>query len=542
MKDNKKMFLIFFAVFIISFLWQFSLTYNFNYFWEDNGYLDAHQEYLQNPAKYSFLRVTGKFLKTLNAPVNFYRIEYNQRPLAPMCLDMSILFHKFLLKISGNVLIVDRILKSFLFGCYAVIVFCFFYIIGDKERRNYSKLVIASLLLGYFLVLPETWLFVLYFCDELLITMLMAALSLAVFYFYYNNDSLKNKFLLAVLFFFIVFTAYISILIKHVGRINFAIILLFLFFTKKKKILTWKYGLLILVLLFLSVPLFGMFSKGSLGGISDYMNLDGNNGIFSILIRFLTTFRFSFSPHAFYLLLLFGLFFVFHLYAFFRKKNCSKTPEVAFLRGLVIFSSFWFLFTAITSFMARGFIFDPLFFLRFEFSVFIVPQALFLASYSQFVYKKYFSAKKGMQYIIYIFIILAFIQNAKRLNEWRGGWGSYFLGYDTARQYIDSHAKNAIMLIQPDHLPPVYFTSTNKVKMAAVNDLTNPSVLRLYQKEYALVYIVHRSPLVFIGPSIVNEIKLTIKDDSPYGKFKKIIGKYYPEPMYIYEVNVAPSG
>ena len=368
-------------------------------------------------------------------------------------------------------------------------------------------------------------------------------IALATFFFLYNNDTIQNKWLISALFFIIIFFTQLSILTKHVGRINFAVIFLFLLFTNYKKLFKPHYFILILTLFCLSFPILGIFkvfsgeSILSILGISNHMGIqETTRGILSTLILFLKTFPYSFLPHAFFLTLLFFIFLIFHLFAVFTKKNSIDDEHTKAICSLCIFSLFWFLFAAISMFIARGFIFDPLYFTRFEITIFLIPQALFLLSYCIFIWRKYYSNQKIFHYIILIFLLLAILHNTQRLNEWRGGWGAYFLGYDTARQYVDEHAEHTALLVPLDHASPTYFVPPSTNKHIMVADLTNSSLVHSFLENYTAIYIANRGPLFFDDASIINIANLTIIDSSPYGIIKKVIGKYYPNPMYVYKL------
>ncbi|MBI4140846.1 hypothetical protein HY485_03345, partial [Candidatus Woesearchaeota archaeon] len=141
--------------------------------------------------------------------------------------------------------------------------------------------------------------------------------------------------------------------------------------------------------------------------------------------------------------------------------------------------------------------------------------------------------------VVILFILLGIFHNAVRLNEWRGGWGAYFLGYNTVRQYIDDTSHDAILLFRWDHMLAIMFDpeSSNTQAMVKDKDLTNSSILRYYARNYSAVYITNRRPLVFNDSSIVNIANLTIVDKSPYGVFKMAVGRYYSEPFYLYLLN-----
>ena len=67
-------------------------------------------------------------------------------------------------------------------------------------------------------------------------------------------------------------------------------------------------------------------------------------------------------------------------------------------------------------------------------------------------------------------------------------------------------------------------------------DLTNVTQLKAYKENYTHVFVTTPYELQFQDSAIVSVANLTIKDNSPYGKIKKRIGKYYSTQMYVYEV------
>ncbi len=548
MEFKKRTFLLFCFVFLFSFFWMLSLTYNFNFFWEDSTYLRQYASYAQNPQEYTLSKITTSFIKASIEPKQFSRVEYHRRPLEHKFL------YPFLVALFGVQVLFYRIGIALLFGCFITLCFAFLYRLGEEnisdQAQNESFILkilkptffIPICIVLYISILPTTWLMTLYASDDLLISLLFTTTALFLFYFFYNNDAIQNRSLLSILFFFIVFFTDLSILTNQVGRINIIILSLFLLFTERKKLATFRYFSLLFVLLFLSFPILGFFRLFAgenilnILGIGTHLGVDQGIDTFQLFVTFIKTFHLTFLPHAFFLLCLFLIFFFLHLYSLFIKKEKREdTKTTQQLRSFVLFSFFWFFLSSFIFYIARGFVFDPHFFLRFGFTLFIIPQTFFLVGYVLFVYKKYVPEKKIFQYIIYMAFLLALMQNLQGLNEWRGGWGAYFLGYDTARQYVDDHSQNAILLLPFDHASPTYFAppSTNQHNM--VSDLTNTSLLQSYQQNYSAVYIANRYPLVFDDPSIVNIANLTIVDNSPYGWFKKAMGRYYSTPMYVYK-------
>ncbi len=546
LKKLIRKFLPIIIVFLVSFLWFYILTYNFNFFWEDTWVFDEYENSIKAPEAYTFKALTISFAKLITNKDILYEVRYGARPLNPFYVSL------FASTFGLNV-IHQRIAKAVLVGILFVFIFLFVKKIGKQEEVIFSykrfslnnQSILCFLLLSYILMLPELWILTLYIVDSFLITMVFEVIVMCLFFFYYNNDQIKNKLILSILFFCIAFFTHIVTLTRHIGRINFVLFFLFLLLTDKKKILTWKFGSLIVVLLLISFPVFGIISAGvgstskmsdSLG-ITEHTGTTGTMGLFYLSIIFLKTVHLSFLPHGIFLGVLLILFIVFHIYAYLNARKekteqvCDK--DVILLRNIFIFSFIWFVLVVFVFYIARGLVFDIVSFLRCEFVIFIVPQTLFIIAYTQFVYKKYFSKKIVFQYLIYLFLILAILSNVQRLNEWRGGWGSYYLGYNTVRQYVDEHAEHAVLIIPFDHASPIYFFSTNQHKMEV--EQTNISLLKEYQKNYTSVFITNRHELIFNESSVVNIANLTIIDDSPYGRIKKAMGKYYKRPMYLYE-------
>ena len=195
------------------------------------------------------------------------------------------------------------------------------------------------------------------------------------------------------------------------------------------------------------------------------------------------------------------------------------------LYELSVFNFFWYLFAVAIFFVARGFDFPLKFFLRFEFIIFILPQAIFVVSYALWVRRTYFPRAQVLITLFCLLLILASLHNLERLNNWRGGWGSVFLGYDSARAYVDEHEDYALLVIPSDHLPPFVFTSANEVLM--LPDQTNMTLLKEYSSNHTAVFIAARIPLDFNQSDAV-PIPLTLRDSSPYGRLISLLQDIFP--------------
>ncbi len=542
---------LFLFVILLSVSWMFLLTYNFSFFWEDGQILELFKNYESQKDQYSATQVMktvvamlfhpfklSEFYKKTCGCCSFYAINYLCRPLS----DIMDRVHTGLFGIN---LFHHRIAKAFLFS---FLIFLYFYFLWRPFKESCGKssgrtsvlqenVLFPVLILCYLLVLPEFFIAVLYYVDLLILTLFFSTASLFLFYFFYNKDC--GMFKSSLLFFGIVLFAQMSILMKHVARINFILILFFLLITNRKKLLQPRYFLLVLALFFLSFPFLGLFDIFSGESIYAVVGMSGHLGhevgTIEVLLSFIKTLHLSFIPHAEFLLLLLLATAAFHFLAVVKKNNCSSSVvDTTPVKNIVVWSGIWFLLEAFSSFISRGFVIEKMFFLRFEFSIFIFPQVLFVISYAYFVYRTYFSNRKWIYYVILLFLLLSIGHNILRLNDWRGGWGGYFLGYDTARQYVDAHEKQAVLLIKETHASPTYFLSNNTIAM--IPELTNSSVLKSFMAQYSTVFIVHTESLDFNNKEIRNIANLTVNDESPYGMLKKIVGKYYKHKMYLYKV------
>lgn len=544
----KKAYLLF-LIFFLSFSWFFMFTYNFPFIWEDTWLFSAAGYPVTGEIKHNFTLFKNQainFFKAITDTVNFYHVDYYRKTLNEFYVS-------FFGGVFGLNILHQRLAKTAMAGIFFVFIFLFInkIVVEEKLIRIYQEFYVSSyhififLTIAYFLMLPEFWILTLNLVDSLLFTLIFEIAALYLFLFYYTDESLTNKYTLCILFFCIVFFSYITILTRHIGRVNFLLFVVFLLFTNKRKLLHWRYASLIFVLFFLSVPVLGIIQASLTGssimsdvlGISSQAGSSSKGGVLSMGLSFLQTIHYTFLPHSLFLLILFFLFLLLHLYGYLRinaPKNSEEQEQLIFLKRLAIFSCLWFFLTVFVFNFARGLVFDRTSFLRFQYSLFVVPQAIMLLCYAQWVYKKYFATKKILQYVIFLFILLAIVHNLTRLNEFRGGWGAYFLGYDTVRQYVDENAQNALLVVPFDHATPVYFFSSNKITM--LSDLTNVTELKAYKQNYTRVFVTRPYELPFDDNSVVNITNLTIRDNSPYGWLKKAMDKYYAQPMYVYEV------
>lgn len=522
----------YFFVFLIVFVWMFSLTYNFYFFWEDSYILGQIDLAKEHPEKFSAKSIANTFLDSFFRPEQFYSAQYGWKPIQEQFM------YPFLASLFGTEVVYHRFFKAILYSLLILIYFSFMVGLSREYPHVVEKFIFLPLFLLHLLLLPEVWISVLYLADTLIFTLLCTTAALFFFYFYYRFE--KSKLVLFFLFLSIVLLTQLSIVTKHVGRLNVLILFFFLFFSDRKKLFQKKYLVLLILLVCISFPILGFFrilggeSLFNILGISSHLSERSNIMPF---FDFIKTLPLSFLPHAPFLLGLLCFSFIINIFCIlFRRKRLSVRPE---LKNILVFSFFWFLFSAAALFIARGFVFDIKFFLRFEFTLFIFPQILFVLSYATFVRKKYFSKNKAGLYLIYLCMVLGVFYNVVWFNEWRGGWGEYFLGYDAARQYVDSTANNSVLLVRLDHAAPTYFVSNNTVVM--VSDITNSSQVNEFRKNYSRVFITNPAPVSFSDNKIVLVANVSIKDASPYGILKKSMGRYYLTTMYVYEAKKAQT-
>lgn len=532
-KEKKsKSSIVYLLVFLLASLWVYSLTYNFNFFWEDSSYALGPGSRGGFPSN-----LILQIIKTVLNPYSvLFSVGYGFRPL-------NDLYFAFFPVVFGSAIVYYRLFKVILAGLLFTLCFKFFMGNNKEARSVFSEHTILCFLgISYLMVLPEFWLFSMYLIDSMLFATVVEMLALWLFFFHYLPDNASSK-KYALVFFFIVFFTHIATLTRHFGRINFILIFLFLLLSNWRKIFYKRMLALIFALFMISIPVIGILTTGDVLGVTGLKSHTGAQGwsqLFLTNLEYFKTIHLAFLPHALFLVILFVVFFALHTYARWIRKQkegeeTTQNNETAnSLRQLAIFSFLWFLLTSLTLFIARGFVFDRTSFLRFQFMVFIIPQTLFLISYGYYVYQQYFSKQKVIKYLFFILIILAILHNVQRLNEWRGGWGAYFLGYDTVRQYVDEHAEHAVLIFPFDHAAPTFFLSSNTALME--QDQTNTTLLLMYKQNYTQVFITNRYELSFNESFVVNVANLTILDNSPYGVIKKMIGKYYATPMYLYEV------
>ncbi len=510
------------GILALAFFWILSLTYNFNFFWEDSYILGQYNSYLQQPEAFSTKNIASLFVDAVIRPEQFFSVNYGWKPLQEGFI------YQFVVKLFGNNVLLHRMFKATLYAMLMLIYFCFLKQLSSNYGSNIKNKIFLFLSFSTILLLPEIWTAQIYLVDTLILTLLFSTTALFIFYFYYDK---YTNYLTPFLFIFIMILTQLSIVTKHVGRLNVAIITLFLLFTQPKKILQKKYAILLLALFFISFPVLGFVSLIS-GESTDILGISSHTSqktLYPLISSFFKTIHHAFIPHTIWLLGLLCASFVLHALGMIFVKKQQKNNE---LKNLVFFSFFWFVFTAFAMHIARGFIFDPKFFLRFEFTIFLFPQILFVLSYTTLVYKQYFTKNKIIPLIIFAVLILTVITTGVRLNEWRGGWGAYFLGYDTAREYVDVVANNSVLVVKLDHAAPTYFITNNTIFMAP--DKTDKTLLTNLQKNYTQVFITDTRPLPET-PTITHVTDLSIKDTSPYGKLKTLANRDYTLKMKVYK-------
>lgn len=529
---------VFIIVLIISFFWTFMLTYNFFFFWED-GWIFSEAKLVESFSSIEKVKIyTTALFETLIDSRNLLLSNYYYKPLSERyvgfiggMLGTNILYHHFV--------------KSMLAGIFFVLIYMFLRKADNTPTQTphghniIQRALSQPLLLLYFLSLPELWILTLYLLDVMLFAMIFEIAALYLFFFYYH-DKIYTKKYVCILFFLILFFSYIAILAIQIGRINFLLFSLFLLITDRKKLLYLRNITLIVVLLFFSFPIVGIIGASLFGSLNiiDVIGLNiygSGERVSAIILSFFKTINFAFFPQAFFLVILSLLFILLHTYGYFKIKS-EENENTILLKKLLVFNTLWFVMSAFAFHIGRGLVFDLLAFLRFEYTLFLIPMGLMLIYYPFFVYKKYFATNKFLNYVIILFVLLAIFHNLVRLNEFRGGWGAYVLGYNTVREYVDENADGALLLVRLDHAIPTYFpsNSTNDIRMQS--DLTNMTQLLSYKDNYTRIFVTSQSPMQFDDSSVVNIANLTIKDTSPYGLLKRVLGHYYRDPMYLYEV------
>ncbi|MBI4141695.1 hypothetical protein HY484_02095, partial [Candidatus Woesearchaeota archaeon] len=219
------------GILALAFFWILSLTYNFNFFWEDSYILGQYNSYLQQPEAFSTKNIASLFVDAVIRPEQFFSVNYGWKPLQEGFI------YQFVVKLFGNNVLLHRMFKATLYAMLMLIYFCFLKQLSSNYGSNIKNKIFLFLSFSTILLLPEIWTAQIYLVDTLILTLLFSTTALFIFYFYYDK---YTNYLTPFLFIFIMILTQLSIVTKHVGRLNVAIITLFLLFTQPKKILQKK--------------------------------------------------------------------------------------------------------------------------------------------------------------------------------------------------------------------------------------------------------------------------------------------------------------
>jgi len=501
------------GVFLLSFLLQFLLLYNIDLFWEDEIFLDtALSKY-----EISINHIGSNFFSALLNTKQFYEVKYLDRPL-----------HNFMTSVFVYLFGIDvfmiRAAKIFLFSILSVLMFFFAF-------RVSNNLLASFLISAYFIVLPENWFINFYAVEALLYANIFTVLAVFTFYFFYCVDTI-NRYWSIVAGIFIVIFSRVAILIKHQSRTNFFLFSLFLLLTDSKKLLRPKYFVVILVLLSISFPFFGVFSFNESTNLGTHMGINSGNDIFYKFETFFNTLPISFYPHAVFLLIS-VLILSMALFLSLKNKQNFSNNEIRLLRQAVIFFAVWFILETTVLFIGRKLVFEEHSMMRYYYAYLLFPQTLLLFTFAFFLIRlnRNEKWKVYLNLILVILIFMAVIHNMYRLNHDRGGWGDFAIGWQNVRNYIDSNANNSVLVAPP--WTPFFFKQNNS--LYTTSDLDNSLYLKNLSRKFSAVYVANQAPF---NRSYLNlTTTLTVNDTSAYSKIKSFIGRKSSAHFYVYRFN-----
>ena len=421
-----------------------------------------------------------------------------------------------------------RLVRAILFAIIPTVLFLFMtYASGEY--------LLSALFAFYFIILPENWFLIFYAVEPLLYANLFTSLAVFLFFSKYNN--LKNSRMFTFLIGFLIFLfSRIAILIKHQSRTNFLLFSIFLFINDRKRLFMKRNLILICALFFISFPVLGFLQSGETTDILTHLEIKDWGDVWQKTTLFFETLPATFYPHAFILVLVLLISIMFHILGILRilRRNIPTNEKNSVIIGqLALFSLIWFLLEAIMLFIGRTLVFEENNIMRYYYAYLLFPQILFLFSYSLYVIKEYSITNKQniLKFVFLISVLLAIFHNGLRLSQTRGGWGDYFLGWRTIGDYVDSQTNNGVIVFQHTNGVPFYFRTNNSIEMST--DIESKEVLLNFSKRFQDVYV-GSSAKYPNKPYLELNAKLIVTDNSPYAKFKRLIGKC-PKLFYVYK-------
>ena len=491
-------------IFITTSFFFIFLSEGFDFFWEDD-------QFLVNPEVSSVLIIKQSFLAVFDISTSLQRVHFWDRPLQQAYwTSLSTIFRK-------DVVFV-RILRALFPALMAVLLF-----LALKKRLMLKECILAII---YLITFTELFISVLYAQDVMLYMNSMMVATLLTFFFMYLNQKSSWKETSSVIA--IVFLARIASAFKHEGKLVLPIIFLFAILCRRDLFRKQSFWWLMIGLAVATFPLLCVLGEG------ECFNLEFGEEL--PLFEFILTFFRSLRTYVFviglptltFFVLIAGLFCYFHL-----MKRKTPKPETDF----VIFCIAWLVAEFCFVYSARGA--DPMKYIgqtwqRIDFAPILFPLTLLIFSCLAAIKKSIFSSEKQKQFALLLLntlIILAVILHAANLNSWRGGWGDYFLGWQTVGDFVDLNANNSVLVEPYNHGYPFYFRTNNSQIM--LTDIANYSLLFNLSKQFTQVYVANRSP-VEVKSYLQLKAELQPHDRSLYARMKKLIGRSSQAKFYVY--------
>lgn len=482
-------------LFLAAFIFTLFFTLGVPFFWED-GQIFQYTP----PSLKEFLM--------LSKP-DFFSLNYNSRTMTGPLLG----WQHYLL---GENVLNYRITRAVL---YALLVLACFLLL-----KRFTSKVVAFWGAFFYIFVPETWFQVIY-QDIGIFSHLSLVLAFLIFLSMYKipNHWIVRFIKLAIVLVLLNF----SIGAKHEGRYALFVILPLCLICERKII--WRNIWFFIVLLFISVPVMGLFNKHAQPLVTnDKINLS----LFNLLTKFFINFKDPFFTLGIFMWgsLIFSLFLL--IIAGYRKKDLLFWLKGKQAEGL-IFSFFWFMSALIFNFFIECWNYSPRSFQKGYYMYLWMPFLVFVFTVINSAYR--YTIRKKMILVFFIILsLISFVFNVVNLNKNRGAWGGYWVGLGNLSKFININSSHALLLLPPMHFHKgaFFYGSFNQVDLTpAYTDIAN--LRNLYNSgKYDAIYIADRNSLDFknTDPVIAAGIAVNISD-GPYDKFKSILGKK-PQPVF----------
>lgn len=504
------------------------------FFWEDFEFfhLDNANPYTSVP------QIIKSYIREFFAPGRFFHAgfetKFSDRPY--QYLNNSLLGMLF-----GDNILFYKIIKSLIFALSAFLIF---FVI------NRASTLFALLGAFFYITSPEVWAGLAYNSDNTLYAQFFTLLAVAVFFSLLERKYLNNM-SLWLFYSLILVISQFSVLAKNDARYLAVLCFFTIFLFQRARI--WLHLPMLIALLIFEIPVFGLVSKFFFGVSQPVINIASYNSrpFLDSLKTISQNYIFPLTAIGrlnlivFLIILIVGaLIMISH---HFKRTKSSATGSLI-VNEQVFFSFFWFIFALLMVAEAKNFKYEGLS----DYSLvvctfFIVPFIIFLCNCIPLVTHRAGKFNLPLKGICAALILTQiFIFNIPRLNQFRGGWGNYFCGFDNARKYIIKNSQSALVLAinnmkyEPFIIKNPAFEVRSNMLQPAQNPFADLDFIRLNlsQGRFKDIYVLKRGEVEFRGAmkDMALKEKLVLDGDSGdlYDRMKRFIARPSRPSIYMY--------